>query len=56
MSKAKLLIIGLLVAMTACLTAFDASSHLDSNRLMPRGFVRGLLAILITSGLLSLAS
>jgi len=53
---AKLLIIGLLVAMTACLTAFDASSHLDSNRLMPRGFVRGLLAILITSGLLSLAS
>jgi phospholipid/cholesterol/gamma-HCH transport system permease protein len=52
----KLLIIGLLVAMTACLTALDATSHQDSNRLMPRGFVRGLLAILITSGLLSLAS
>lgn len=53
---AKLLIIGLLVAMTACLTALDASSHQDSNRLMPRGFVRGLLAILLTSGMLSLAS
>ena len=53
---AKLLIIGLLVAMTACLTAFDATSHQDSNRLMPRGFVRGLLAILVTSGILSLAS
>ncbi len=51
----KLLVIGLLVAMTSCLTALDARSHLGSNRLMPRGFVRGLLAIMLTSGILSLA-
>lgn len=51
----KLLIIGLLVAMTACLTALDATSHQDSNRLMPRGFVRGLMAIMLASGILSLA-
>ncbi|MET1028708.1 MAG: ABC transporter permease [Dongiaceae bacterium] len=52
---AKLLIIGLLVAMTSCLTALDARSHLETNKLMPRGFVRGLLAIMLTSGILSLA-
>lgn len=51
----KLLVIGLLVAMTSCLTALDARSHLDTNKLMPRGFVRGLLAIMLTSGILSLA-
>jgi phospholipid/cholesterol/gamma-HCH transport system permease protein len=52
----KLLLIGLLVAITACLTAVNALPHEDTSRLMPRGFVRGLLAILMTSGLLSLAS
>lgn len=52
----KLVVIGLLVAMTACLTALDAEPHLDANRLMPRGFVRGLLAIMLVSGILSLAS
>lgn len=52
----KLVVIGLLVAMTACLTALDAEPHLDANRLMPRGFVRGLLSIMLVSGVLSLAS
>ncbi|HVI89582.1 MAG TPA: ABC transporter permease [Dongiaceae bacterium] len=51
----KLLLIGLLVAITACLTAVNALPQEDTSRLMPRGFVRGLLAILMTSGLLSLA-
>jgi phospholipid/cholesterol/gamma-HCH transport system permease protein len=50
----KLLVIGLLVATTSCLTALDHQPH-ETAKLMPRGFVRGLLAIMLSSGLLSLA-
>lgn len=50
----KLVVIGLLVAITSCLTALDARSDEDPGKLMPRGFVRGMLAIMLASGLLSL--
>jgi phospholipid/cholesterol/gamma-HCH transport system permease protein len=52
---AKMLMIGLLVALTACLTGLRAGPRDDAVQLLPRGFVRGTLAILFASGLLSLA-
>jgi phospholipid/cholesterol/gamma-HCH transport system permease protein len=51
----KMLAIGLLVAATACLTALLAGADDDIGRLISRGFIRGILAIMLTSGLLSLA-
>jgi phospholipid/cholesterol/gamma-HCH transport system permease protein len=51
----KMLAIGLLVAATACLTALSAGADDDIGRLISRGFIRGILAIMLTSGLLSLA-
>jgi len=51
----KMLAIGLLVAATACLTALSASPDDDLGRLISRGFIRGILAVMLASGLLSLA-
>jgi phospholipid/cholesterol/gamma-HCH transport system permease protein len=51
----KMLAIGLLVAATACLTALSADPDDDIGRLISRGFIRGILAVMVTSGLLSLA-
>lgn len=51
----KMLAIGLLVAATACLTALSADPEDDLGRLISRGFIRGILAVMLTSGLLSLA-
>jgi phospholipid/cholesterol/gamma-HCH transport system permease protein len=51
----KMLAIGLLIGATACLTALSAHADDDIGRLISRGFIRGMLAILLTSGLLSLA-
>lgn len=51
----KMLAIGLLVAATACITALSADPDDDLGRLISRGFIRGILAIMLTSGLLSLA-
>jgi phospholipid/cholesterol/gamma-HCH transport system permease protein len=46
---AKLIIIGLLVALTACLTGLTAAAQDETARLLPRGFVRGVVAILLVS-------
>jgi phospholipid/cholesterol/gamma-HCH transport system permease protein len=51
----KMLTIGLLVAATICVTALSADPRDDVGRLMARGSVRGILAIMLISGLLSLA-
>jgi phospholipid/cholesterol/gamma-HCH transport system permease protein len=51
----KMLVIGLVVAVTACLTGFEAAPREDSARLLPRGFVRGVLAVLFAGIALSLA-
>ena len=51
----KMLCIGALVALTACLTGLTASPTDDSGHLLPRGFVRGVLAIMLTSLVFSLA-
>jgi phospholipid/cholesterol/gamma-HCH transport system permease protein len=51
----KTLTIGLLVGATASLTALSAEPEDDHGRLLARGFIRGMLAIMLTSGLLSLA-
>jgi phospholipid/cholesterol/gamma-HCH transport system permease protein len=51
----KMLTIGLLVALTACLTAFEARPREPIAVLLPRGFVRGILAILLASIALGLA-
>jgi phospholipid/cholesterol/gamma-HCH transport system permease protein len=51
----KMLAIGLLVAATACLTAFWAGPDDDIGQLISRGFIRGMLVIMLASGLLSLA-
>jgi phospholipid/cholesterol/gamma-HCH transport system permease protein len=51
----KMLAIGLLIGATACLTALSAEATDDIGRLISRGFIRGMLVIMLTSGLLSLA-
>jgi phospholipid/cholesterol/gamma-HCH transport system permease protein len=53
---AKMTIIGALVAMTACLTGLTARTGESADRLLPRAFVRGVLAIMLTSLLFSLAA
>jgi phospholipid/cholesterol/gamma-HCH transport system permease protein len=53
---AKMVVIGLLVALTACLTGMGARPGDDMASLLPRGFVRGLVAIMVTSLVLSLAA
>lgn len=52
---AKMLLIGLLVALTASLTGLTAAMQDEAARLLPRAFVRGLVAILLVSIVLSLA-
>jgi len=52
---AKMIIIGLLVALTACLTGLTALAQDETARLLPRGFVRGVVAILLVSIVFSLA-
>ena len=51
----KMLAIGLLIGATACLTGLSAQADDDIGQLISRGFIRGMLAIMLTSGLLSLA-
>jgi phospholipid/cholesterol/gamma-HCH transport system permease protein len=52
---AKTIVIGLLIALTTCLTGLMAAAEDDAARLLPHGFVRGLVAILLASVALSLA-
>jgi phospholipid/cholesterol/gamma-HCH transport system permease protein len=51
----KMLAIGLLISATGCMTALSAHPDDDIGRLISRGFIRGMLAIMLTSVLLSLA-
>ena len=51
----KMIVIGLLLGASACLTAVSAPPDEELGRLIARGFIRGMLVILLTSGLLSLA-
>ena len=53
---AKMLFIGALVSLTACLTGLTAGPGDDTGGLQPRGFVRGVLAIMLTSLIFSLAA
>jgi phospholipid/cholesterol/gamma-HCH transport system permease protein len=52
---AKMLLIGLLIALTAALTGLTVRRGDDTGRLLPLTFVRGTLAIMLTSVALSLA-
>jgi len=52
---AKMIVIGLLVALTTCLTGLMAGAQDEATHLLPRGFVRGVVAILVASITLSLA-
>jgi phospholipid/cholesterol/gamma-HCH transport system permease protein len=52
----KMLLIGLLIGASACLTGLNASPEERTGQLISRGFIRGMLALLLTSGLLSLAA
>lgn len=50
----KMLAIGLIVAATACMTVLAAGAEESSASLMARGFMRGMLAVMVTSALFSL--
>jgi phospholipid/cholesterol/gamma-HCH transport system permease protein len=50
---AKLVLIGLLVALGSCATALDAAEHEQPVLLLPRAFTRGVTAILLVSIVLS---
>lgn len=52
----KMLTIGLTVATTTALTALTIREGDSIGRLIARGFMRGMLVIMVTSGLLSLAA
>jgi phospholipid/cholesterol/gamma-HCH transport system permease protein len=52
---AKMVLIGVLVSLTTGLTGLNADPRDDARRLLPRGFVRGILAVLFASAVLSLA-
>jgi phospholipid/cholesterol/gamma-HCH transport system permease protein len=52
----KMLSIGFLVALTVCLTGLTARPGDDTASLLPRGFVRGMLAIMLTSLVFRLAA
>ncbi len=51
----KLLLLGGLVGVTAAHTALGAAAERSTAQLLPTGFVRGALAVLLASALLSLA-
>ena len=52
---AKLTLIGALVALTSAITGMSATARDTPSYLLPRAFVRGILAVLLTSGLLTVA-
>lgn len=52
---AKLTLIGALVALMAAITGMSATARDTPSYLLPRGFVRGLTAVLVTSFVLSVA-
>ena len=52
---AKLFTIGALVAITSAITGMSATTSDTPSFLLPRGFVRGVLAVLTASALLSAA-
>lgn len=51
----KLLLIGVLVGLTSVVTGLSARRGDSPQTLLPRGFLRGVLAVLLTSALLSLS-
>jgi phospholipid/cholesterol/gamma-HCH transport system permease protein len=55
MFPAKLLLIGLVVALTSCATGLSAQEDDTPSRLLPRGFTRGVTGILSVTLLLSIA-
>jgi phospholipid/cholesterol/gamma-HCH transport system permease protein len=52
---AKMIVIGLLIALTASLTGLTATAQDEAARLLPRAFVRGVVAVLLADLALSLA-
>jgi phospholipid/cholesterol/gamma-HCH transport system permease protein len=52
---AKMIVIGLLVALTASLTGLTARAQAEAARLLPGAFVRGVVAVLLADIALSLA-
>lgn len=52
---AKMIVIGLLIALTASLTGLTATAQDEAARLLPRAFVRGVVAVLLANLALSLA-
>lgn len=52
---AKMTLIGALVALTSAITGMSATAKETPSFLLPRGFVRGILAVLLTSILLTVA-
>jgi phospholipid/cholesterol/gamma-HCH transport system permease protein len=56
MFPVKMLSIGALVGLTACITGLTARPGDDTALLLPRGFVRGVLAIMVASLVFSLAA
>jgi phospholipid/cholesterol/gamma-HCH transport system permease protein len=52
----KLLLIGALVALTTAMTGFSSTPQERPEHLLPRGFVRGVVAVLTTSAALSAAA
>ena len=53
---AKMIVIGMLVALTASLTGLTAAAPDDAALLLPRAFVRGVVSVLLVSIVLSLAA
>jgi phospholipid/cholesterol/gamma-HCH transport system permease protein len=53
---AKMFSIGFLIGLTACLTGLTVRPDDGTGRLLPRGFIRGVLAIMLTSLVFSLAA
>jgi phospholipid/cholesterol/gamma-HCH transport system permease protein len=51
---AKLLLIGLMVALSCCATGLSAQEADQPSNLLPRGFTRGVTAILAVTLVLSL--
>jgi phospholipid/cholesterol/gamma-HCH transport system permease protein len=52
---AKMSLIGGLVALTSAITGMSATRRETPSFLLPRGFVRGIVAVLVTSGVLTVA-
>jgi phospholipid/cholesterol/gamma-HCH transport system permease protein len=52
---AKMFLIGLLVGLTSCLTALTATAREAPAQILPRGFMRGVVGILLATIALSLA-